>query len=249
MALQTRVWHAGMRGLQVARTLSSKDLTIRSYSGDAPAPKSFDVEYPENRKLKFMEKVPIMPPGVRPISMEKKNVDMVGPELVHNKLIHKQYGIIALEGGALKYGHFEAIRTTINKNLNTNKMFAMWRVDAPWKSKTKKGISKRMGGGKGAPHHYVTPVKAGRVILEIGGEIEYPRVEPMLTRTAGKLPFKAMAVSQDLMEEMEKEEEMYRAINQNPYTFEYIITNDMMGCHQWCSPNDKIWFGKYRLRR
>ena len=33
-----------------------------------------------------------------------------------------------------------------------------------------------MGGGKGAIHHYVTPVKAGRVILEVGGAAEYKEV-------------------------------------------------------------------------
>lgn len=31
----------------------------------------------------------------------------------------------------------------------------------------------RLGGGKGSIDHYVTPIKAGRVILEIGGHCEY----------------------------------------------------------------------------
>lgn len=30
-----------------------------------------------------------------------------------------------------------------------------------------------MGGGKGAIDHYFTPLKAGRVIVEVGGNIEY----------------------------------------------------------------------------
>jgi len=30
-----------------------------------------------------------------------------------------------------------------------------------------------MGGGKGAIDHYVTPIKAGRVIIEVGGDCEY----------------------------------------------------------------------------
>lgn len=33
-----------------------------------------------------------------------------------------------------------------------------------------------MGGGKGAIDHYVTPVKAGRVIIEVGGPVEYEEV-------------------------------------------------------------------------
>lgn len=30
-----------------------------------------------------------------------------------------------------------------------------------------------MGAGKGSIDHYATPVKAGQVIIEVGGEIEY----------------------------------------------------------------------------
>lgn len=30
-----------------------------------------------------------------------------------------------------------------------------------------------MGSGKGSIDHYVTPVKAGQIIVEIGGPIEY----------------------------------------------------------------------------
>ena len=33
-----------------------------------------------------------------------------------------------------------------------------------------------MGGGKGAIDHYVTPIKAGRVIVEVGGPIEFEEV-------------------------------------------------------------------------
>jgi len=50
-------------------------------------------------------------------------------------------------------------------------MFAIWRIDAPWKPITKKPVGSRMGGGKGNIHHYVTPVKANRIILEMGGKI------------------------------------------------------------------------------
>lgn len=33
-----------------------------------------------------------------------------------------------------------------------------------------------MGGGKGNIDHYVTPVKAGRVIIEVGGPVEWEEV-------------------------------------------------------------------------
>jgi len=33
-----------------------------------------------------------------------------------------------------------------------------------------------MGGGKGAIDHYVTPVKAGRIIIEVAGKCEFLEV-------------------------------------------------------------------------
>lgn len=39
-----------------------------------------------------------------------------------------------------------------------------------------KAIGVRMGLGKGSIHHYVTPVKAGRIIIEVGGNCEYEEV-------------------------------------------------------------------------
>ena len=72
--------------------------------------------------------------------------------------------------------------------------FAIWRVDAPWSvislwafflrttnmfpninvfrlPKTKKAKGVKLGGGKGSLSHYVTPVREGRIIFELGGYI------------------------------------------------------------------------------
>ena len=56
----------------------------------------------------------------------------------------------------------------ISRNLDQKKTFAIYRVDAPYKPITSHGVGKKMGGGKGSIDHYGTPVKAGRIILEIG---------------------------------------------------------------------------------
>lgn len=53
------------------------------------------------------------------------------------------------------------IRLTIGRKIDPTRMFAIWRVDAPWQPCTRKGQGHRMGGGKGSIDHYVTPVKAG----------------------------------------------------------------------------------------
>ena len=76
----------------------------------------------------------------------------------------------------MKSGHLEMIRRGIQNYIDPRRMFAIWRVDAPWKSHTKKGIGKRMGGGRGNISFYTSPVKAKRAIIEVGGKCSYEEV-------------------------------------------------------------------------
>jgi large subunit ribosomal protein L16 len=48
-----------------------------------------------------------------------------------------------------------------------------------------------------------------------------------------------------MLEEMAKEEERLEEENLNPYNFKYVIRNGLGGCHNWISPYDRRWFGKY----
>ncbi|XP_066252328.1 large ribosomal subunit protein uL16m [Euwallacea similis] len=209
-------------------------------------PLTYDhIELPEKPKLKFIDKLPTLPPNIRPPKMQKRLRYMRGPEDVHNFLLHKQYGIMALGGGRLRWGHFEMIRLTIGRKMDLSRMFAAWRVDSPWQPVTKRGQGTRLGGGKGAIDHYVTPIKAGRIIVELGGKCDFKEVEPFLTDIANKLPFKAMAVSQKIIEQMNDREKWEEENNINPYTMKYMIQNNMGGCHQWISPWDLKYFCKY----
>lgn len=211
-----------------------------------PRPEKYDhVEYPERTKLRFMEKVPALPTNIRPPKMTKSLKYMRGPELVHNFLLHEQYGIIALNGGRMKWGHFEMVRLGILRKMDQQRMFAIWRIDGPWQPVTKKGQGQRMGGGKGSIDHYVTPIKAGRVIVEMGGKCEFTEVKPILEMVANNLPFPAKVVNQQMMEEMAAEEERLEKENLNRYTLKYVIQNNLGGCHNWISPYDRKWFGKY----
>nr|SVE74438.1 EOG090X0DE4 [Daphnia barbata] len=203
------------------------------------------MELPEKPKLMYLDKVPTYPANLKPPKMAKRLRFIRGPEMIHNEFIHKQYGIVALCGGRLNSGHIEMIRMTINRKMDATKMFAVWRIDPPWQPLTRKGQGKRMGGGKGAIDHYVTPIKAGRVIVEVGGKCEFVQVTNFLTEVAEKLPFKAKATSYELMEAEKIEEKELEISNMNPYTAEYVIRNNMGGCHQWISPFDKKWFFKY----
>lgn len=97
----------------------------------------------------------------------------------------------ALGGGYLHWGHIEMIRLTINRKMDSRTTFARWRINGPYKPITRKGLGQRMGGGKGAIDHYVTPVRYGRLVVEVGGKVELEEVEHILTEVARKLPFPA----------------------------------------------------------
>nr|CAI5822680.1 unnamed protein product [Callosobruchus analis] len=134
------------------------------------------------------------------------------------------------------------MRLTVGRKMDQDRMFAIWRVDNPWFPVTKKGQGQRMGGGKGAIDHYVTPVKSGRIILELGGKCEFREVKDFLTDCANKLPFKAIAVSQKMLDETKAKEKWEQENNQNPYTMKYLIQNNMGGCQRWISPIDFKYF-------
>ncbi|XP_014470692.1 PREDICTED: 39S ribosomal protein L16, mitochondrial [Dinoponera quadriceps] len=233
-------------GRMLLSTLKSTSVTQTAGLKTFPPPiKLGEIEYPERYKLKVMEKVPQFPPGMRAPKMQKRLRYMRGPENLHNFLMYKQFGIIATGGGRLKHSHFEMIRMKLLRNLDFNKIFAIWRVDAPWQPVTKKGLGHRMGAGKGSIDHYVTPIKAGRVIIEIGGNCEYFEVKRVLERIAFILPFKAMAVSQEILDEEKAKNQWLEENNKHLWTWKYMVQNNMIGCHNWISPFDKKWFNRY----
>lgn len=204
-----------------------------------------DVEFTEKPKLPFLQKVPQYPANLRPPKMQKRLRYMRGPEMVHNTFLHKQYGIVALHGGRLRWGHMEMIRLTLGRKIDTSRMFAIWRIDPPWQPLHKKGIGVRMGKGKGSIDHYVTPIKAGRVIVEVGGKCEYEEVKTLLREIAEKLPFAAEIVSQEMLDARKDEEKRLERENLNKWPLKYVIQNNLGGCHRWLKPIDHKYFGKY----
>lgn len=219
----------------------------------------------ERPKLRFFDKVPQYPPNLKPPKMQKRLRYMRGPEMIHTTLQHEQYGIQAMGGGRMRWGHFEMLRLSIGRKMDVSRMFSYWRIDAPWQPGnfqkifshknyvtfpfyslvTRRGQGQRLGGGKGAIDHYVTPVKSGRIILEFGGRCEFKEVQEFLQKYADQLPFPARAVSHEMLEkERERKEELER-INLNPYTFKYVTQNNLSGCHKWLRPIDHKQFGKF----
>lgn len=67
----------------------------------------------------------------------------------------------------------------------------------------------------------------------------------MLNLVCHKLPFKAMVVSQEMLDDMRENEKRLQNENINPFTMKYVIQNNLGGCHNWLSKFDHKWFGKY----
>lgn len=86
----------------------------------------------------------------------------------------------------------------------------------------------------------------GRIICEVGGKCEFEEVKGFLQDVANKMPFKAIAVSQELLDEQKRQEEEAERNNVNPFTMKYIIQNNMGGCHRWLKDIDLRYFGKYQ---
>ncbi|XP_062383680.1 39S ribosomal protein L16, mitochondrial [Sardina pilchardus] len=237
-------------GLAIGRTTGCsggalthmKVLSVGMKTYDVP-PDYSDVVLPEKPKLKFINKVP----NYKKAKKEMKRLkDIQGPTKGADKFTEKgQYGIVALGGGFLHWGHIEMMRLTINRRMDPRTAFANWRINAPYKPITRKGLGQRMGGGKGAIDHYVSPVRAGRLVLEMGGKIELGEVEPVLKQVAKKLPFPAKVVSRESLAALHKEQEDRATNNQNPWTFEQIARGNMMGIRKVLSPTDLRNHGRY----
>lgn len=200
-----------------------------------------DVVIPEKPKLKFMNKVP-----TTPAKKEMKCLrDIRGPATQDTTFTTGQYGILALGGGYLHWGHMEMMRLTINRRIDPRSTFALWRIDAPHKPITRKGLGKRMGSGKGAIDHYVTPVRYGQLLLEVGGRCELEEVNPVLSEVAKKLPFPAKVVSRESLAAMRQEEVEREQSNQNPWTFKRVVTSNMLGIRKVLSPFDLHNHGRF----
>ena len=94
--------------------------------------------------------------------------------------------------------------------------------------------------------HYVTPVKAGRVIFEVAGKMEFEEIEALLTQVAKKLPFRSEVMTVQSLEARERKLKAMTENNANPWTFEKIAVGNYLGISNRLGPYDYKWFGEYR---
>ena len=76
--------------------------------------------------------------------------------------------------------------------------------------------------------------------------IEFEELQYILKIVAHNLPFPARVVTQDMLEQEETDRKEKEQLNINPFSFEYVANNNMLGCHQFLSKYDYLWHNKYR---
>ncbi|KAG8434894.1 hypothetical protein GDO86_013017 [Hymenochirus boettgeri] len=243
--LRCSLWKGLSRHLLTGCTSTHRAIIAGLRTFDIP-PNYSGASLKDRPKLKFVNKVP----DLVKVKKEPKNLkDIRGPAQECREFQEGEYGIVALGGGYLHWGHFEMMRLTVNRTLSPQTTFSRWMVAPPHKPVTRKGLGQRMGGGKGAVDHYVTPVKADQLILEVGGRCEFQEVEPVLTQVAKKLPFPAQAVSKESLREAREKIKQRELNNQNPWTFKRIASRNMLGCRKYISAFDILNKGRYWGKR
>ena len=121
---------------------------------------------------------------------------MTGKALRGNTVTHGDFGLQATEPAWITSNQIEAARIAMTRYIKRGGK--VWIKIFPDKPITEKPAETRMGSGKGSPEYWVSVVKPGRVMFEIGGVSEELAREAMRL-AANKLPIKCKFVSKQEM--------------------------------------------------
>ena len=102
------------------------------------------------------------------------------------------YGLQALEPGKITSRQIEAARIAMTREIKRGG--AVWIKIFPDKPISRKPAEVRMGAGKGSVEYYVAPVRAGRILYEMGG-VEPAVAIAALKLAASKLPIRTKVIS------------------------------------------------------
>lgn len=114
-----------------------------------------------------------------------------------NTLAFGEYGLVTLEPAWLESKQIEAARRAMTHHIKRGGQ--IWIRVFPDKPVTAKPAEVRMGGGKGAPDHWVAVIKPGRVLFEIGGVPEKVAREAMRL-ASHKLPVATRFIQRETSE-------------------------------------------------
>src|SRR5579885_1519561 len=117
-----------------------------------------------------------------------------------NTIAFGEFALQALEPVWLEARQIEAARIAMNRFMKRGGK--VWIRVFPDKPVTAKPAETRMGSGKGAPDHWVSVVKPGRIIFEIGGVSEELAKEAMRL-AAHKLPIQTKFIVKGEVESVE----------------------------------------------
>jgi large subunit ribosomal protein L16 len=121
--------------------------------------------------------------------------DRRGSAHAGNTVVFGDYGLQALEAAWLTARQIEAARRAITHHVKRGGN--VWIRIFPDKSVTKKAAETRMGSGKGAPDHWVAPVKRGRILFEMSGVTEEVAKDAMRL-ASHKLPIDTKFVAREV---------------------------------------------------
>jgi large subunit ribosomal protein L16 len=102
-----------------------------------------------------------------------------------------EYAIQALEAGWITARQIEAARIAMTRHIKRGGK--VWIRVFPDKPVTQKPAETRMGSGKGNPEFWVSVVKPGRIMFELGG-VGPELAREAMNRAIQKLPIKAKFV-------------------------------------------------------
>jgi len=127
---------------------------------------------------------------------------MKGKALRGNTLTYGEFGLVALEPAWITSNQIEAARIAMTRYIKRGGQ--VWIKIFPDKPVTQKPAETRMGSGKGSPEYWVSVVKPGRVMFEMGGVSLEDAKEAM--RLAGyKLPIKTKFIAKENASEAAEE--------------------------------------------
>lgn len=119
---------------------------------------------------------------------------MRGTDLRGSKVDFGKFALKSIERGWITSRQIEAARRAMTRYIKRGGK--IWIRIFPDRVVTKTADEVGMGGGKGAPDHFVATVKPGRVLFEMDGVDMYTAQEAMKL-AASKLPTKTVFITKD----------------------------------------------------
>ena len=119
-----------------------------------------------------------------------------GKAMRGNFVSNGDFGLQALEPAWITSNQIEAARIAMTRYIKRGGQ--VWIKIFPDKPITEKPAETRMGSGKGSPEYWVSVVKPGRVLFEIGGVSEELAREAMRL-ASHKLPIKTKFIKKEEM--------------------------------------------------